>query len=166
MKKPTIKDLPKMNAQQLQGVHEELFGARHRIANCQHLRRKIAWHLQAALEGGLPESVRQYALDIARNAHLRLRIADNASRRSARIPENRTVTTAVVQSWDTRLPMPGATIRKNYKGKTIFVKVLNVGFEYEGRQFKSLSKIAGEITGARWNGFAFFGLEKETRNAR
>ena len=165
-KKPAIKDLPKMNARQLQSVHEELFGAPHRIANCQHLRRKIAWHLQAAQEGGLPESVRQLALDIARSAHLRLRIAENTSRRSAQIPQDRTITTAVVQSWDARLPMPGSTIWRNYKAKTIVVKVLNDGFEYEGRQFTSLSAIAGEITGARWNGFAFFGLEKEAQDAQ
>lgn len=165
-KKPTIKDLPKMNARQLQSVHEELFGAAHRIANCQHLRRKIAWHLQAAKEGGLPESVRQYALGIARTAHLRLRIADNASRRSAQIPEDRTITTAVVQSWDPRLPMPGCTIVRRYKAKTIVVKVRSDGFEYEGKQFSSLSAIAGEITSTRWNGFAFFGLEKEAHSAR
>ena len=165
-KKPAIKDLPKMNARQLQSVHEELFGAPHRIANCQHLRRKIAWHLQAAQDGGLPESVRQYALDIARSAHLRLRIAENSSRRSAPIPQDRTITTAVVQSWDPRLPMPGSTIWRNYKAKTIVVKVLNDGFEYDGRQFSSLSAIAGEITGSRWNGFAFFGLEKEAQIAQ
>ena len=56
-----IADLPRMSAPQLQAVHRELFGTQHPIANCQHLRRKIAWHLQAAKEGGLPESVRQYA---------------------------------------------------------------------------------------------------------
>ena len=42
-----------MGASQLQAVHREMFGAEHRIANCQHLRRKIAWHIQAAREGGL-----------------------------------------------------------------------------------------------------------------
>ena len=39
------------------------------------------------------------------------------------------------------------------------------GFEYDGRRFTSLSAIAGEITGTRWNGFAFFGLDKEARRA-
>ena len=165
-KQPTIIDLPKMNAKQLQGVHAELFGAEHRIANCQHLRRKIAWHLQAAREGGLPESVRQHALGIARTAHLRNRITENASRRSAQIPQDCTVTTAVVQSWDSRLPMPGCTIVRRYKARTIVVKVRSDGFEYEGKQFSSLSAIAGEITGTRWNGFAFFGLEREAQSAR
>ena len=37
-------------------------------------------------------------------------------------------------------------------------KVLDHGFEYDGRLFKSLSAIAREVTGTRWNGLAFFGI--------
>jgi hypothetical protein len=59
-----IGDLPRMSAPQLQAVHRELFGAEHPISNCQHLRRKIAWHMQATKDDGLPESVRQYAIAI------------------------------------------------------------------------------------------------------
>ena len=163
---PQIAELPKMNASQLQAVHQQLFGAEHRIANCQHLRRKIAWQLQARKEGGLPESVRQYAIAIARGAALRLRITENASRRQAGIPLEQTTTTMVIQTRDARLPMPGSLIVKKYKAETIVVKVLNEGFEYDGRRFASLSAIAGEITGTRWNGFAFFGLEKEGGRGR
>ena len=38
------------------------------------------------------------------------------------------------------------------------VKVLDEGFEYQERLYSSLSSIARQITGTRWNGFAFFGL--------
>jgi hypothetical protein len=61
---PQIADLPRMSAPQLQAVHRESFRAEHPIANCQHLRQKIAWHLQAAKDGDLPESVRQYAIAV------------------------------------------------------------------------------------------------------
>src|ERR1700682_2086578 len=104
---PAIGDLPGMSAPQLQAVHRELFGAEYPIANCQHLRRKIAWHLQAAKDGGLPESVRQYAIAIALETELRLRLSENASRRRAGAPQEQTVTTTVVQTRDARLPMPG-----------------------------------------------------------
>ena len=77
-----------------------------------------------------------------------------------------TVTTTVVQTRDARLPMPGSLLVKKYKSQTVVVKVLHEGFEYDNRRFTSLSAIAGEITGTRWNGFAFFGLEKEARRAR
>jgi hypothetical protein len=46
------------------------------------------------------------------------------------------------------------------------VKVLDAGFEYEGRSFDSLSAVAREITGTRWNGFVFFGLAKAASHAR
>jgi hypothetical protein len=163
---PKIDDLPRMNARQLQDAHLELFGAEHPISNCQHLRRKIAWHLQAKENGGLPESVRQYAIAIARSTEPRSRIAENVSRRQSGIPLDHTVTTSVIQGPDARLPMAGSLIVKTFKGQTIVVKVLNEGFEFDGRRFTSLSALAGEITGTRWNGFAFFGLERGRRDAR
>ena len=156
---PQIEDLPRMSVPQLQAVHKELFGAEHRIANAQHLRRKIAWHVQAAKGGGIPESVRQYAIAVARGTELRTRISENASRRQAGGSLEQTVTTTVVQAGDARLPMPGSLIVKKYKTQTVVVKILDNGFEYDGRRFASLSAVAGEITGTRWNGFAFFGRE-------
>jgi len=163
---PRLADLPKMNASQLQAVHRELFGSEHPIANCQHLRRKIAWHMQAAEEGGLPESVRQYAIAIARGTELRSCISENASQRRAGAELHQpVVTSTVLQSRDARLPMPGSLIVKQYKNDTLVVKVLDGGFEYDGRRFTSLSAIAGEITGTRWNGYIFFGMDKEVHRA-
>ena len=43
------------------------------------------------------------------------------------------------------------------------VKVLVDGFEYEGRRYGSLSALASEVTGTRWNGLAFFGLARMPR---
>src|SRR4051812_34085626 len=116
---PQIADLPRMSAPQLQTVHRELFGAEHPISNCQHLRRKIAWQLQSAKEGGLPESARQYAIANARGTTLRARISENASRRQAGVPLEQTVTTKVVQTRDARLPMPGSLIVKKHKADTV-----------------------------------------------
>jgi hypothetical protein len=163
---PGVADLPKLGAAQLRAIHKELFGVAPQVVNCQHLRRKIAWHLQTARDGSLPESVRQHAIAIARETELRSRIGENLSRRRAEIPLNQTVAAKVIQTRDARLPMPGCLIVKDYKGNTIVVKVLDSGFEYDGRRFTSLSAIAGEITGTRWNGFLFFGLEKGARHAK
>ena len=59
---------------------------------------------------------------------------------------------------DKRLPIPGSVITKEYKGANYQVKVLEKGFEYSGKIYKTLSAIAKEITGAHWNGFLFFNL--------
>ncbi len=59
---------------------------------------------------------------------------------------------------DHRLPVPGTVITRTYKGRTLQVKVVTDGFEYEGERFKSLSGLAKKITGSHCNGYQFFGL--------
>lgn len=55
-----------------------------------------------------------------------------------------------------RLPMPGTVITKTFKGKQLEVKVLEKGFEYNGKPYPSLSRIAKEITGVHQSGYVFF----------
>ena len=57
---------------------------------------------------------------------------------------------------DPRLPRVGAVIEREHDGKTIRVKVLNDGFEFHGKTYRSLSAIAREATGTSWNGLLFF----------
>ncbi len=59
---------------------------------------------------------------------------------------------------DKRLPIPGTVITKKYKDVKHRVKVLENGFEYNGKIYKTLSAIAKEVTGAHWNGYLFFNL--------
>lgn len=59
---------------------------------------------------------------------------------------------------DRRLPIPGTVISKAYKGTIINVQVLDKGFEYDGKPYRSLSSIAKAVTGQHWNGYLFFGL--------
>ena len=61
---------------------------------------------------------------------------------------------------DNRLPAPGSIITKTYRGKTIEVKVLENGFEYEGKVFKSISRVAMTIVKRPISGYVFFGLTK------
>ncbi len=53
---------------------------------------------------------------------------------------------------------PGAKLIREWRGETYSVIALEDGFDFEGRRYPSLSKIAREITGARWSGPRFFGL--------
>jgi len=54
-------------------------------------------------------------------------------------------------------------LTRDYKGTEHRVTVLEDGFEFRGARYRSLSKIALEITGTRWNGFLFFRLKRRTR---
>ncbi|MBF0311688.1 MAG: DUF2924 domain-containing protein [Magnetococcales bacterium] len=57
-------------------------------------------------------------------------------------------------------PAPGARLIREWQGVEYVVTVLDDGFEYQGRKFKSLSSVAKAITGTHWSGPLFFGLRK------
>ena len=54
----------------------------------------------------------------------------------------------------------GTKLIREYKGEKHEVIAIDKGFEYRSRKYKSLSAIANEITGTRWNGKLFFGVKK------
>jgi len=57
---------------------------------------------------------------------------------------------------------PGSRLLREWHGRTHTVIVLEDGFEYEGKHYRSLSRIAARVTGVHWSGPAFFGLKKRT----
>ncbi len=57
-------------------------------------------------------------------------------------------------------PSNGSRLVRVWQGKTHQVTVLENGYLYEDRIWKSLSAIARHITGTPWSGPAFFGLKK------
>lgn len=56
---------------------------------------------------------------------------------------------------------PGTQLMRNWRGKKYMVLVKPGGFDFQGRLYTSLSQIAHDITGTRWNGHLFFGLKKK-----
>jgi len=52
----------------------------------------------------------------------------------------------------------GTKLVREFKGKCYSVTVIQNGYEFNGKKYKSLSAIANEITGTRWNGKKFFGV--------
>jgi hypothetical protein len=52
----------------------------------------------------------------------------------------------------------GTKICREYNGIMHQIEVLKDGFEYCGKKWKSLSAIATNITGTKWNGPKFFGM--------
>lgn len=54
----------------------------------------------------------------------------------------------------------GTKLIRDFKGVKYEVLKIDTGFEYNGNFYKSLSAIANEITGTRWNGKKFFGVIK------
>ena len=56
-------------------------------------------------------------------------------------------------------PIAGTRLIREWQGIEQTVTVLQDGYEWQGRPYRSLSAVARAITGTRWNGWAFFGLK-------
>jgi Protein of unknown function (DUF2924) len=67
---------------------------------------------------------------------------------------------------DSRNPVAGTRLVREWNGAEHTTIVLREGYEFEGRKYKSLSAIARDITGTRWNGYRFFGLREAPRHNR
>ena len=151
--------LKRLAMKDLKAKYADVFGEVTNAANRTWLVRRIAWRLQAKAEGDLSERARRRAAELADDADLRLSPPKDAV---APAESERTVTEVLPSSNDDRLPPPGSTITRPYKGENLQVKVLVDGrFEFEGEVFRSLSAVARKITGQHLNGFAFFRLGKE-----
>lgn len=142
---------------QLKVKYRELFGDESRSNHKQFLVRRVAWRLQAITEGDLSERARQRALTLAQDADLRL----TTPRSQPSGP-----TGPLRKYRDPRLPSTGTVLTRVFQGKTLTVHVLEEGFRYEDRVYRSLSAVARQISGTQWNGFLFFGLDlpAEARN--
>jgi hypothetical protein len=57
---------------------------------------------------------------------------------------------------------PGTKLLRQWHSETHEVMVTERGYLYRGQEYKTLSEIAGLITGARWSGPLFFGLKKRS----
>jgi hypothetical protein len=61
---------------------------------------------------------------------------------------------------------PGAVLVREWRGLSHQVGVLEKGFSFRGKHYRSLSEVAREITGTRWSGPLFFGLKRSREESR
>ena len=149
--------LHEMTVADLRERYREVFGEPSRSRNKVWLRKKVAWRIQELAEGGLSDDARRRIQELGPGAPVRWRASNGGTPKEARAPDTR--------PRDPALPPPGTVLTRLYRGAEHHVTVLEEGFEYEGARHRSLSKVAFEITGTRWNGFLFFRLKNRTRKA-
>src|SRR5262245_9771687 len=167
-----ITALERLTVPELRGRYAELFGEATRVGHKVWLIKRIAWRLQALAEGDLSERARQRALELANDADLRVLAPKPPRRAASASPQPRAEgapgaapamrdaraadeSPALV---DTRLPLPGAVLTRLYKGQRVEVTVLDGGFAFAGKLYRSLSAVAKTVTGTHTNGFLFFRL--------
>lgn len=152
-----VSDMEAMTVDQLRAKYAEVFRERTNGRHKEWLIKRIAWRMQANAEGDLSERARQRAMELANDADLR--VTPPRDRKPAADAGERTKTVATAIRPNTNL-LPGTVLKRDYKGRTVRVKVLADGFEFDGERYKSLTAVAKAVTGKHWNGFHFFGLRQ------
>lgn len=148
-----IDKLRKSSVQELQKRYKELFpGEKAPSANRVWLFKRIAFKLQELEYGGLSDKAQA-------RIHALIQQYDPVNNKALRPDLEAAARAHITPSYrDKRLPIPGSVITRKYKGDKVEVKVLEKGFEYNGRIYKSLTAISKEVTGSNWNAFQFFKL--------
>jgi hypothetical protein len=152
-----IENLRRLGVVALRARYREVFKEESRSSNRAHLFRRLAWRIQARAAGDLSERARRRAADIADDAELRRR-APRAFWRALDAKSKEGI------ARDPRVPQVGSLLERTYQKRPIVVRVVEDGFEYNKKTYASLSAIASRVTGTRWNGFAFFGIDKGKRS--
>ena len=147
-----IMDLKTKSLNELKAKYVELFeGKKAPSSNKTCLWRKIAYRLQEIEYQGLPEDVQNQINDLIERY-------DPVNNKSLRPPDPKKDAGVKPSTRDKRLPIPGSVITKHYKDRILEIKVLEKGFEFENKYYKTLSSIASQVTGAHCNGYLFFNL--------
>lgn len=144
-------ELVKLSIAQLRQRWLEVFGEATTSRNKAYLVKRIVYREQERKNGGLSDKAKARVVELAKDAPIRRRLPVGAVPIEA-------APAAPATPRDPRLPAPGTELRRTHNGIEHVVTVLDDGFLYKGTRHRSLSVIAREITGTRWNGYGFFGL--------
>jgi Protein of unknown function (DUF2924) len=131
-----IAALNELPAQQLRDEWRRLYRGQPPRLSRDLLIRTIAYRMQELVYGGLSKATQ---------------------RKLAALTKELRVKGSIVVTPDKSV-RPGTRLVREWRGRTHTVVVTEDGFEYAGRTFPSLTKIAHAITGTHWSGPRFFGL--------
>ena len=135
--------LQSMSLGQLREKWLDLYGEKPPRYKKQFLIKRLAYRIQELFYGGLSGQAKAHLQQTAK--------ADPVATVNRRIPEERKSNETI---------LPGTRLVRVWNDQRYEVIVLADGYEFDGRTFRSLSAVAREITGTRWNGKVFFGLKK------
>lgn len=161
-------DLSQWSTAELNQCWHRLYPLSYRVAddaipklNKTRLIKSLLWLVQAQLYGGLDTDTTQLLRHYQKQV-----LADhqNKTTSTSTAPVSSTESKSLTQRHFKAKELPiGTTLTRHWQGRNYQVNVIGPrAFEFAGEQYKSLSKIAEQITGTHWSGPRFFGLNQLT----
>ena len=133
---PTLEQMENMSrAELIEAFRAAEIGCIPKNASQNFLRGNLAWAAQAAAEGHDPVALRKSLVVKAQKATRR------------KYPRYK----------------PGTRLIREWQGVTHEVTIEEKGYSWNGMNYRSLSRIAQDITGTKWSGPRFFGLNDAAR---
>ena len=135
--KLSINDLRDSTPSELRKAFEIVFNVplQQRVS-LDFIKGNLAWHIQAKQQKQNPKALREKLFKKAHCTNIRHKISYQ----------------------------PGTRLIREWQGQTYEVTIMDKGYLWQGRQYRSLTAIAYEITGTKWSGPRFFGLiDKKTK---
>ena len=131
--------LGRMDINELREKYAELYGTDIASVNVAMLRKRLAFRIQEIYFGGLSAAEKGVLDGIASRDAM------------AKLDKVKPPREAVIE---------GTRFRREWRGRMYEVVATADGkFEYNGNLYRSLSAVAGEITGTHWSGKVFFGIK-------
>ena len=134
-----LDELQKLKSSEIKPVYQQLFKRPPPgWASANFMRSNIAWALQAKAQGHDPLKLRTTLLKQSQEV--------------------------IGQQTKQHCHSPGTRLIREWQGQVYEVLVTEDGYVWQDKAYKSLSPIATAITGTRWSGPRFFGLNNNALN--
>lgn len=138
--------LPTLTLEQLQEKWLDLYGCEAPGYKKKFMIRRLAYRIQELFYGGLSEQAKKYLHETAEK--------DPLAKVKSKVADERKTDNSI---------LPGTRFVRIWNDRRYEVIAAENGFEFDSRIFTSLSAVAREITGTRWNGRLFFGLKNNKK---
>jgi len=137
--KLSINDLKDSSPSELRKAFEIIFNVplQQRIS-FDFVKGNLAWHIQAKQQKQNSKALREKLFKKAHCATIKYKISYQ----------------------------PGTRLIREWQGQTYEVTVMDKGYHWQGKQYRSLTAIAQEITGTKWSGPRFFGLNDKKQKSK
>jgi Protein of unknown function (DUF2924) len=138
-----VSALPEKSTAELKQLWRDLYNREPPPCNRQFLVKRLAYRLKELAHGGLSARAEAKLTELIEEEDRRVKGKQPIRKRDR--------------------PTTGTRLIRQWRGAEHCATVLDDGYEYQGRRYKSLSAVARAVTGTRWNGPLFWGLRNYQR---